>query len=56
VLSPDDTFGKTFVAEEIYSSAGESTDDAKLVQEKYKIKCPYQIQAGAYLRRKVVKV
>ena len=55
VLSPDDTFAKTFVADEIYDSTGARVDDAKLVQEKYKIKCPYVIKAGAYLRRKVVK-
>ena len=55
VLSPDDTFLKTFVAEEIYDSAGNFVDDAKLVQEKYRIKCPYVIEQGAYLRRKVVK-
>ena len=55
VLSPDDTFLKTFVADEIYDSAGNLVDDAKLVQEKYRIKCPYSIKQGAYLRRKVVK-
>ena len=55
VLSPDDTFLKTFVADEIYDSTGAIVDDAKLVQEKYRIKCPYSIQQGAYLRRKVVK-
>ena len=55
VLSPDDTFLKTFVAEEIYDSTGSLVDDAKLVQEKYRIKCPYSIKQGAYLRRKVVK-
>ena len=55
VLSPDDTFLKTFVAEEIYDSAGNVVDDGKLVQEKYRIKCPYVIEQGAYLRRKVVK-
>ena len=54
VLSPDDTFLKTFVAEEIYDSTGNLVDDAKLVQEKYRIKCPYSIKHGAYLRRKVV--
>jgi putative protease len=55
ILSPDDSFTKTFVAEEIFDSKGEATDDAKLVQEKYKIKCPYPLKAGSYLRRKVVK-
>ena len=53
VLSPDKNFAKTFVAEEIFDSKGEPTQDAKLVQEKYKIKCPYVLTAGDYLRKKV---
>ncbi len=53
VLSPDDNFGKTFVAEYIYDSKGERTEDAKLVQEKYRIQCPYVLKKGDYLRRKV---
>lgn len=53
VLSPDGNFAKTFVAEEIYTSKNEQVDDAKLVQEIYKIKCPYTLNAGDYLRRKV---
>ena len=52
VLSPDDNFAKTFVAEEIFDSKGELVDDAKLVQEIYKIKCPYTLKKGDYLRRK----
>lgn len=52
VLSPDENFGKTFVAEEIYSSKDERVEDAKLVQELYKIKCPYTLKNGDYLRRK----
>ena len=52
VLSPDGNFGKSFVAEEIFDSKGEVTDDAKLVQEIYKIKCPYVLKKGDYLRRK----
>ena len=52
VLSPNENFGKTFVAEEIYNSKGENTEDAKLVQELYKIKCPYSLKVGDYLRRK----
>ena len=52
VLSPDTNFAKTFVAEEIIDSKGEPTQDAKLVQERYKIKCPYVLTAGDYLRRK----
>ena len=53
VLSPDGNFAKTFIAEEIYTSKNEQVDDAKLVQEIYKIKCPYTLNAGDYLRRKV---
>ena len=53
VLSPDGNFSKTFVAEEIFNSKGEPTQDAKLVQEQYKVKCPYVLSAGDYLRRKV---
>ena len=52
VLSPSEQFGKSFVAEEIYTSTGEETDDAKRVQEIYKIKCPYVLNNGDYLRRK----
>ena len=52
VLSPEDTFGKNFIAEEIFDSKGEETDDAKLVQEIYKIKCPFALKKGDYLRRK----
>ena len=55
VLSPDENFGKTFVADEIYDSKGELTDDAKLVQENYRIRCPYSVKQGDYLRRKNVK-
>ena len=54
VLSPDDNFAKPFIAEEILDSKGEPTDDAKLVQEIYKIKCPYTLKKGDYLRRKKV--
>ena len=53
VLSPDGNFTKRFIADEIYTSQNERTDDAKLVQEVYKIKCPYVLKAGDYLRRKV---
>ncbi len=55
VLSPGKHFGKSFPVEEMYTSAGEYVEDAKLVQERYKINCPYPLQAGEYLRRKVNK-
>ncbi len=53
VLSPTENFQKRFSAEEIYDNSGEKIADAKLVQGVYKIKCPYPLRAGEYLRRKV---
>lgn len=52
VLSPDENFGNTFLADEIYNSKGERVDDCKLVQEIYKVKCPYPLREGDYIRRK----
>ena len=52
VLSPDGNFGKSFIVERIYDSKDEEVEDGKLVQEKYKISCPYSLKAGDYLRRK----
>ena len=52
VLSPDDNFGKTFEAKEIFDEGGRRTADAKLVQAKYKISCPYYLKKGDFLRRK----
>lgn len=55
ILSPTETCGKSFVANEIYTSEGVETDDAKLVQEIYRIACPYELKQGDYIRRKNVK-
>ena len=55
VLSPDGNFAKTFVADEIYDSKGTLSEDCKLVQEIYKVKCPYVLQEGDYIRRKANK-
>ena len=55
ILSPTETCGKSFVAKEIYTSEGVETDDAKLVQEIYRIACPYELKQGDYIRRKNVK-
>ena len=52
ILSPTDACGKTFIANEIYTSKGEETEDAKLVQEVYRIACPYELKQGDYIRRK----
>ncbi len=53
ILSPDSTFGKTFVVDEMKGENGENVDDAKLVQAIYKVKCPYQLHLGDYVRRKI---
>ncbi len=52
ILSADENFGKSFVVEEVYNSKGERVEDCKLVQEKYRIKCPYEVKQGDYLRKK----
>ncbi len=54
-LTPDENFGKAFVANEILTTIKERTDDAKLVQGKYWIKCPYPLKKGDYIRRKVTR-
>lgn len=55
VLSPDENFAKSFIADEIYDSKGAVVDDCKLVQEVYKVKCPYALKVGDYIRRKANK-
>lgn len=52
VLSPGENFGKRFRAEEILDGENVRTTDAKLVRERYKIKCPYILRKGDFLRRK----
>ena len=57
VLTADENFGKSFVVDEMYDNTGAVCEDAKLVQGVYKIKCPYALKKGDYLRRGVqVKV
>ncbi|MBQ9728271.1 MAG: U32 family peptidase C-terminal domain-containing protein [Clostridia bacterium] len=55
ILSPDGNFGKTFVVADMVDSNGTEVEDAKLVQEKYKLRCPYPVKQGDYLRRKTQK-
>ena len=52
VLSPDHNFRKIFTVDGVVNSKGEQTDDCKLVQEIYKLDCPYLLKKGDYLRRK----
>ena len=51
ILSPSEQFCKSFTVESAIDSKGNETDDCKLVQEIYKINCPYVLEKGDYLRR-----
>ncbi len=53
ILSPNENFGKTFTVDEMTDEQGESVDDAKLVQAIYRVKCPYTLGKGDYIRRKI---
>ncbi len=52
VLSPDGDFRKSFTVEKAFKSDGEEVSDCKLVQERYKINCPYSLSEGDILRRR----
>ena len=53
ILSPTDTFQKSFTVSEIKDSQGQSVTDAKLVQENYEIDCPHPVKKGDYLRLRI---
>lgn len=52
ILSPSESFFKSFTVEKAFKENGEEVDDCKIVQEKYKINCPYPLAAGDILRRR----
>lgn len=52
VLSPTQNFGKSFTVGQAFTSKGEQVNDCKLVQEIYKVRCPYELSAGDILRRR----
>lgn len=52
VLSPSDSFGKQFAVERAYTVADEQVSDCKIVQQIYKIPCPYKLCKGDILRRR----
>ena len=52
VLSPTENFGKSFTVGSAFTHDGTATDDCKLVQEVYKVACPYDLSAGDILRRR----
>lgn len=51
VLSPSENFNKKFVVTEIFDEEGNSVTDAKIVQQKLKIVCPFVLCEGDILRR-----
>lgn len=51
VLSPSENFNKKFVVTEIFDEEGNSVTDAKIVQQKLKIACPFVLCGGDILRR-----
>lgn len=51
VLSPWENFNKKFVVTEIFDEEGNSVTDAKIVQQKLKIACPFVLCEGDILRR-----
>ncbi|MBQ7370186.1 MAG: U32 family peptidase [Clostridia bacterium] len=53
VLSADENFTKTFIVNEVFDSKGERVSDCKLVQETYRVACPYVLKQGDYLRKKI---
>lgn len=54
ILSPNEHFSRSFVVGKIRDSKGNLTEDAKLVQERYTLDCPYPLAAGDLLRRRRV--
>lgn len=51
VLSPGEDFLKEFVVEEMFDENGNPVDDAKNVQQKLRIKCPYSLGRYDILRK-----
>ena len=51
ILSPSDNFNKTFVVNEMYDEDGNEIVDAKIVQQKIRIKCEYDLREGDILRK-----
>lgn len=52
ILTPFENFNKTFVVESMASLEGEEIFDAMLVQQKIKLKCPFELKSGDILRKK----
>ena len=51
ILSPSESFNRTFAVEEMKSEEGERVEDAKLVMQKLRLRCPYPLREGDILRK-----
>lgn len=51
ILSPKENFNKSFIVKDMFDENGERVEDAKLVQQKLAIACPYRLYEGDVLRR-----
>lgn len=51
ILSPSDSFNRTFAVEEMKNEEGERVEDAKLVMQKLRLRCPYPLREGDILRK-----
>lgn len=54
ILSPSDSFGKTFTVERMETESGEEITDARNVMQRIRLYCPFTLNAGDYLRRAAV--
>ena len=52
VLSPRDSFLKEFIVEEMTDEEGNPVEDAKLVQQRLRLKVPFEVYPGDILRKK----
>ena len=53
ILSPKENFNKNFILEKMYNEKMEEITDAKNVQQKLYIKCPFKLYKGDILRKEV---
>lgn len=52
ILSPSDNFNKEWTVGDMVDEQNEIVDDAKNVQQKLKIHCPFNLKKGDFLRKK----
>lgn len=53
VLTPSENFDKTFTVGEMFAEDGQRIADAKIVQQKIALRCPFALAEGDILRKKV---